>query len=201
MHRLDTVYKSKQTHLQLGDNKNLVDWVYVGNVAKAHLLATDRLSREDVAGQVFFITNGEPIPSFDFSRAAWKELGDDLSRPVIKIPRMFAIYLAFFSELWCRIVGGKTEFTRFNVRYVTAAQWYNIDKVRYSFFFTERCLTYLGSASSWIWTRCDYSRWHQADGQGNLIYDSPVPFLISYLSVVERWGSKKMIIYRYRRSD
>ncbi|KAI5826370.1 hypothetical protein K523DRAFT_311522 [Schizophyllum commune Tattone D] len=37
------VYENGQTHFQLGDNNNLFDWTYVGNVAKAHLLAADRL--------------------------------------------------------------------------------------------------------------------------------------------------------------
>ena len=44
------VYKDRKTHFQLGDNTNLFDWTYVGNVAKAHLIAADRLSstREDL---------------------------------------------------------------------------------------------------------------------------------------------------------
>ena len=37
------VYENGQTHFQLGDNNNLFDWTDVGNVAKAHLLAADRL--------------------------------------------------------------------------------------------------------------------------------------------------------------
>ncbi|KAF8177993.1 C-3 sterol dehydrogenase [Pholiota molesta] len=38
------VYERGQTHFQIGDNTNLFDWTYVGNVARAHLLAADRLS-------------------------------------------------------------------------------------------------------------------------------------------------------------
>ncbi|KAJ7147484.1 C-3 sterol dehydrogenase [Mycena crocata] len=37
------VYERGQTHFQIGDNTNLFDWTYVGNVAAAHLLAADRL--------------------------------------------------------------------------------------------------------------------------------------------------------------
>ncbi|KAJ6559248.1 C-3 sterol dehydrogenase [Mycena vulgaris] len=38
------VYERGQTHFQIGDNTNLFDWTYVGNVAAAHLLAADRLT-------------------------------------------------------------------------------------------------------------------------------------------------------------
>ncbi|KAF9454731.1 C-3 sterol dehydrogenase [Macrolepiota fuliginosa MF-IS2] len=37
------VYERNQTHFQIGDNTNLFDWTYVGNVAKSHLLAADKL--------------------------------------------------------------------------------------------------------------------------------------------------------------
>uniref|UniRef100_A0A0W0EV46 3-beta hydroxysteroid dehydrogenase/isomerase domain-containing protein n=1 Tax=Moniliophthora roreri TaxID=221103 RepID=A0A0W0EV46_MONRR len=37
------VFEDKKTHFQIGDNNNLFDWTYVGNVAHAHLLAADKL--------------------------------------------------------------------------------------------------------------------------------------------------------------
>ncbi|KAF8493822.1 C-3 sterol dehydrogenase [Gautieria morchelliformis] len=38
-----------QAKIQIGANDNLVDWTYVGNVAKAHLLAADRLTKSPPA--------------------------------------------------------------------------------------------------------------------------------------------------------
>ena len=38
------VYHRGQAHFQIGENKNLFDWTYVGNVACAHLLAADKLN-------------------------------------------------------------------------------------------------------------------------------------------------------------
>lgn len=38
------VYNDGKTHFQVGNNNNLFDWTYVGNVAKAHLLAADKLA-------------------------------------------------------------------------------------------------------------------------------------------------------------
>jgi hypothetical protein len=152
------VLKEGRSHFQIGNNTNLFDWTYVGNVAHAHILAADKLiarppstpeevaetfetalppldlttgrhrvptscarplgpyverpargdeissafegphnperpvirSRFDqlsdpslkrsaadplqVAGQVFFITNGEPIYFWDFPRRLWRML-------------------------------------------------------------------------------------------------------------------------------
>ena len=42
---LQQVMKNGQTKFQIGTNENLFDWTYVGNVAHAHLLASDRLGR------------------------------------------------------------------------------------------------------------------------------------------------------------
>ncbi|KAG6891355.1 hypothetical protein C0992_008470 [Termitomyces sp. T32_za158] len=43
MSGLYSVYENDQTHFQIGDNTNLFDWTYVGNVAHAHILAADKL--------------------------------------------------------------------------------------------------------------------------------------------------------------
>ena len=148
-HRLATALKNGQHKVQLGDNRNLIDWVYAGNVADAHVLAADRLpsstlsdtgghSRDDpVAGQVFIITNGSPMPAYDFSRMVWRALGapeTDLDpRNVVKIPRWLSLWLATVAETWCKLTGTSTEFTRFAATFATATQWYNIDKVRRMF--------------------------------------------------------------------
>jgi nucleoside-diphosphate-sugar epimerase len=45
---------------------HLVDTVYVDNAAHAHLLAADRLAPgSQIAGKVYFISNGEPIDMAD----------------------------------------------------------------------------------------------------------------------------------------
>lgn len=129
--RLADVLDKKQHTVQIGDNTNLVDYCYVGNVAAAHVLAIDRLlaQPETINGEVFFITNGEPVPTWDFSRKIWKELGDDGKGKIIKIPRSLGLVLAFISETFAKITGSSTQFTRFSIHFLTSTQWYNIDKV------------------------------------------------------------------------
>lgn len=142
MHRLDTVLKKGQHKVQIGDNKNLVDWAYAGNIADAHVLAADRLPRPGdpsasakphaVGGQIFFVTNGSPVPNWDFTRMVWRALGappQDLDpKSVTKVPRLLALVLAHVAEAFCKLLGTSTEFTVFAVQYTTATQWYNIEK-------------------------------------------------------------------------
>ena len=213
MHGLMQVFYNKQTHFQIGDNNNLFDWTYVTNVAKAHLLAADRLtnprtdldeakshplppidlstgvrrvptssarpigpaidlppnareieaafnsettpmyeprpvarSRFDqlsesvmektesnplrVDGQVFFITNGEPVYFWDFMRAIWHEMGDPLDRSIFRLPRSLAGVLATLAEGWSWLIGKEPAFTRFRVTFSCATRWHNIEKAR-----------------------------------------------------------------------
>ncbi|KAH8808829.1 C-3 sterol dehydrogenase [Xylogone sp. PMI_703] len=130
--RLATVLKDGQQNIQIGDNTNLVDYMYVGNAAHAHLLAADRLCQDAAAvdGQIFFMTNAQPMPMWDFNRIVWKELGDDGKKSIIVIPRYLGMPMAIISEFFAWLTGRKTQFSRFAIRYVTGIQWYNIEKAR-----------------------------------------------------------------------
>ena len=61
----------------IGDGMNLWDLAYVSNVADAHALAVSNLldGEKTAAGEVFFISNGDPAPFRDWCRAIWKEFG------------------------------------------------------------------------------------------------------------------------------
>jgi sterol-4alpha-carboxylate 3-dehydrogenase (decarboxylating) len=126
--RLADILKDGHQNIQIGDNTNVIDYMYVGNAANAHVLAADRLLDQPdlVSGQVFFITNGDPIPAWNFNRMVWNELGDDGKKPIIQIPRIAALIMAAFAELWCSLTGTTT---RFNMLFTTGIQWYNIEKV------------------------------------------------------------------------
>lgn len=132
MWRVAKLYEDGQHNVQIGDNTNLVDYLYAGNAAQAHVLAADCLLErpETVAGQIFFITNGQPMPQWTFNRLIFKELGDNGSKKIIIIPRALALFLAMITELVCKITGKKSEFNLFNVLFATGVQWYNIDKAR-----------------------------------------------------------------------
>jgi sterol-4alpha-carboxylate 3-dehydrogenase (decarboxylating) len=230
------VYERNQTHFQIGDNNNLFEWTYVGNVAYAHILAADKLSPPygekeewtsdtltfeeqdtlhyhlppvtlttgfhrvptsearplgpyitrppnaekietafnepyikmvtessppvirsrfdqfsdvalkrskgsslDVAGQVFFITNGEPVYFWDFTRTMYRHF--DLAREKagfpqrkersrITFPRSVAMVIAGLAEWGGGLVGRKVAMTKFRVQFSCVNRSFNIEKAR-----------------------------------------------------------------------
>lgn len=123
------------SHVQLGSNTNLYDWTYVTNIADAHLLAADRLSPTHpkhalVAGQAFFISNGDPRPWWDFPRMLWRAGGFVETRRRVVIPRPVALVIAFLAEVVGWITGKEPTLTRFRIHYICTERWCNISKAR-----------------------------------------------------------------------
>ncbi|KAK0458635.1 putative NAD(P) dependent steroid dehydrogenase-like protein [Desarmillaria tabescens] len=69
MWRVAKLYEDGQQNVQIGDNTNLVDYLYTGNAVQVHILAADCLLEkpDTVAGQIFFIINGQPMPLWTFN--------------------------------------------------------------------------------------------------------------------------------------
>ena len=91
-----------QTKIQLGDNKNLVEPTYVGNVATAHLLAATKLLESQsgplnprVDGEAFHITDGDPQPFWTFARLIWRAAGVETTLDQVTIvPGWLALLMA-----------------------------------------------------------------------------------------------------------
>lgn len=83
-----------------------------------------------VAGQAFFITNGEPMYFWDFARAVWNEMGHECPSRTINIPMGFGMVLGALSEFVSGLMGKEPGFTRDRIYYVTAHRWFNIEKAR-----------------------------------------------------------------------
>ncbi|CCM04919.1 uncharacterized protein FIBRA_07116 [Fibroporia radiculosa] len=103
-------------------------------------LSESALARENdaplqVAGQVFFITNGEPMPFWDVPRAAWhffdKAFGTTKSsRSIVHFPREIGMVLAYGAEWASWLLGRKPTFTRFRVKFSCMSRYHNIEKAR-----------------------------------------------------------------------
>jgi len=95
---LDVGRTKKSRFAQIGDGKNLFDYTFVDNIAYAHLLASEKLkSGSPVGGQAYFITNGEPIPFWDFPKYLWREFG--YPQPIIYLPKFIMWYLFAFLDM------------------------------------------------------------------------------------------------------
>ena len=151
-------YKRGLSRIQLGDNSNLFDYTYVENVADAHVLAAEQLvsSRQDVAGQVFFITNDDPIPFWDFTKTVYKGFdrytGQTLTaaRPTV-IPRSLSYALALLAECFGWITGKTVTFTRMNVTYTCSTRWHNMNKAKSVLGYVPQIKVYEGLQKTMEW--------------------------------------------------
>lgn len=100
--------------------------------AKMHNPDTSPLQ---VAGQTFFITNGEPCYFWDFPRLVWYKL-DDIY-PGRRKPRGYTVLsktvglaAATGAEWFGWLIGKEPAMTRFKVTYSCVNRWHNIEKAR-----------------------------------------------------------------------
>lgn len=136
-------YKKGQHRFQVGDNTNLYDFTYVGNVAYAHLLAatalleTHRLAptvpvdSERVDGEAFFITNDEPIYFWDYARAVWALCGSELPpSKVWNISPDFMLIIGFIAEWTMWALGRTPNITRQQVAFSCFTRYFCINKAK-----------------------------------------------------------------------
>ncbi|KAK8218588.1 C-3 sterol dehydrogenase/C-4 decarboxylase family protein [Phyllosticta capitalensis] len=136
-------YFRKQHKFQLGDNTNLFDFTYAGNVAHAHLMAaaallqtsalhpTVPLDTERVDGEAFFVTNDQPVPFWDFARAVWRQAGPPLPmNKVWVLPKDVMLPIGSMLEWMFWAFGKKPNLSRDQVFYSTVRRYYNCDKAK-----------------------------------------------------------------------
>ncbi|KAG6036203.1 hypothetical protein E4U19_003586 [Claviceps sp. Clav32 group G5] len=144
-------YRTGKTNIQLGDNTNIFDFTYVGNVAHAHLLAaqallvtarasTAPLDHEKVDGEVFIITNDSPCYFWDFARAVWKAAGHEWPQDrhgkgnglqgVWTLSKGMSLVLGSLSGFAFGLVGKPPTFTRVRAVMATMTRYYNITKAK-----------------------------------------------------------------------
>ncbi|KAI9651023.1 erg26, C-3 sterol dehydrogenase [Ciborinia camelliae] len=136
------VHYTDRTGFQLGDNNNLFDFTFVKNVAHAHLLCaaallatsklnTTPLDTERVDGEAFLITNGSPVPFWDFARAVWRAAGSTKgTEHVWVIGKDFGLGLAGLVEGLFWIVGKTPNLTRMKVNFSCMTRYFSIEKAR-----------------------------------------------------------------------
>ena len=128
--------RSGQLRVQIGRGVWLSDYTYVSNMTDAVLLADDALAKDGLnsiaAGQAYFITNGEPMPFWDFIRKVAARLGF----PPVKYtaPKSLVYAIAAVKEGIDTLKGGTLNaedgLTRFAIRYMCTHHYFSIDKAR-----------------------------------------------------------------------
>lgn len=129
--------------MQIGDNLNIFDFTYVGNVAHSLLLAARLLmasaavapkiplDHERVDGEAFLITNDAPVYFWDFARAVWAAAGDTSGTAgVWHLGAGFAGVLGVLSEIAGMILQTTPTFNKKKVTMAAMTRYYNIGKAR-----------------------------------------------------------------------
>lgn len=143
VYQLCRIYDQGRTNVQLGENTNLFDFTYAGNVAHAHLLAaqallvtaqskTVPLDHERVDGEPFIVTNGQPIYFWDFARAVWRACGSEQGTDKVWVlSRDVGMALGFLSEIFFSIIRKPPTFNRHRNNYSCMTRYYDITKIRH----------------------------------------------------------------------
>lgn len=130
---LRQVARAGQSKFQIGDNNNLFDWTYAGNVADAHVLAAKKLldpeTKGKVGGEKFFITNDTPSYFWTLARTVWKADGN-IDNFNIVLNRPVAIAVGYLSEFFSKLSGKEPGLTPFRVKVVCAYRYHNITKAK-----------------------------------------------------------------------
>ncbi|MFO0550994.1 MAG: NAD-dependent epimerase/dehydratase family protein [Polyangiaceae bacterium] len=119
----------------VGDATKLSDFTYVDNLVDALLLAADALQPGSaVAGQAYFVTNGEPVAFWEFVGRLLDGLG--YPRPRFKVPYPIAYSAAAVRERLDALRGIPTaeqSLTRFAIRYLTTHHYFSHAKATRDF--------------------------------------------------------------------
>ncbi|KAL6655248.1 hypothetical protein ACP70R_006074 [Stipagrostis hirtigluma subsp. patula] len=83
----------------IGSGNNMSDFTYVENVAHANICAEQALcsNASSVAGKPFFVTNDEPLETWEFMNCIMEAMG--CQRPRINLPSKMFLFAALFSNM------------------------------------------------------------------------------------------------------
>ena len=116
---------------QIGNGKNLVDTTYIGNAVDAHILAADKLEENSaLSGNIYFISQGTPIPAWEMINAILKAagLGPIKGKIHYKTAWLIGGALEFIYKTFH--LPGEPQMTRFIADAVANAHWFNISAAK-----------------------------------------------------------------------
>lgn len=137
------VAQSGRTKFQMGAGKNDFDYVYIGNLADAEVLAAERLlnawgkpvPREQgqrIDGENFHVTNNERMRFWDFNRRVAAAAGHPVApKDIVVIPVVLGLLLGWLSEwiVWVLSRGARQpNMTREGIRFSTMTRTLNGEK-------------------------------------------------------------------------
>ena len=138
----------------IGDGHWKVDTTYIDNAADAHLAAAEELGAEGrCAGKAYFVSNGEPIAVGSMIDQILRAAG--LPPVGRRVPERVAYAAGWVSELIYGALGREDEpmLTRFMVRQLSTAHWFDIRGARRDFGWAPKVRTEEGMLRLGAWIR------------------------------------------------
>ena len=133
---------------RIGTRECLVDTIYIDNAATAHLQAADRLEIGSVvAGKVYFLSQGEPLPVWEVVNRILDAGGlPPVSRTIS--PGLAYAAGAVLEKIYTLLrLKGEPRMTRFVARELSTAHWFDLGAARQGFRLrTARSLSTRGSS-------------------------------------------------------
>jgi nucleoside-diphosphate-sugar epimerase len=128
MPRLIRAYKLGRLPI-IGTGENVVDVTYIDNVVES--IRCSIVAENDACGEIYNITNGEPVNLWDFIEKLFHKLGYQLTRRHISYRLLYPICL--INELACKyLLLGKKEprLTRYTMALLAKSQTLDISKAQ-----------------------------------------------------------------------
>ena len=119
----------------IGSGDNMYDFVFVSNVADAHVLALENLlsantTTPSAAGEAMFVSNQQPIYFRDFMLAVWKQF-DHVPPFQLRIPTSLAWFAGLMAEVKVWVMGGReSALSRGSVRDAVGTRYASNEKAR-----------------------------------------------------------------------
>lgn len=121
---------------KVGWKEKLSDFTYIDNLIDGLMKCEAALTLDSpVAGEAYFVTNGEPRRFFDFVEEVLRQL--DLPKIIGAVPFPVAYTVAAVAEAVDRLRGGKLDaengMSRFAVRYMCTHHYFSVAKAKRDF--------------------------------------------------------------------
>ncbi|MBL7180037.1 MAG: NAD-dependent epimerase/dehydratase family protein [Pseudomonadota bacterium] len=127
---------------RVGNGKNLVDTIYIDNAAEAHVMAADCLeTNPGLSGNIYFISQGQPVPVWDMINAILRAAGLDPVRR--SISHQTAWLVGAFLEIVYKAfhLKGEPQMTRFLADELATDHWFDISAARRDLGYVPRITT------------------------------------------------------------
>ncbi|KAJ1277812.1 hypothetical protein BS78_04G031600 [Paspalum vaginatum] len=126
--------RSRSFQFVIGTGSNMSDFTYVENVAHANICAEQALhsNATSVAGKPFFVTNDEPMETWEFMNCIMEAMG--CQRPKINLPAKMPLFAASFSDIIHRRLGFQNFSTPLlhldTIYFLSCTRTFNTSKAR-----------------------------------------------------------------------